>query len=207
MNSHDLYSEIDTHLLQDDSPSIYLNDIYSNPVFKQYPFDMLYDLKKTEQSPTHHAEGNVWNHTLLVVDEAAKLKSESKNQNAFMWAALLHDIGKPSTTKLRKGKITAYDHDKIGAELAKKFMKVFVDDETFINEVYQLIKYHMQILFVVKDLPFADIEGLKTNTNIKELAMLGLCDRTCRLGYDRAEEEKNIELFLEKVNIDNQRGN
>lgn len=32
---------------------------------------MLYNLKETEQSKVHHPEGNVWNHVLLVVDEAA----------------------------------------------------------------------------------------------------------------------------------------
>ena len=198
MSIHVLYSEIYKHLLEEERPSIFLNEIYNEPVFQEWPFKMLFVLKDTEQSPTHHAEGNVWNHTLLVVDEAAKLKDKSKNQIVFMWAALLHDIGKPATTKLRKGKITAYDHDKVGAELSKTFLKAFTNDISFINEVYQLIRYHMQILFVVKDLPFADIKGLKTNTDIKELALLGLCDRTGRLGYNRAEEEKNIELFLKK---------
>ena len=159
---------------------------------------MLYNLKKTEQSPIHHPEGNVWNHTLLVVDEAARVKFKSKNQAALMWASLLHDIGKPSTTKSRKGKLTAYDHDKVGAELSKDFLQVLSADAKLVNQVYQLIRYHMQILFVVKDLPFADIEGLKLNTDIKELALLGLCNRLGRKGFDRNKEEKNIELFLQK---------
>jgi putative nucleotidyltransferase with HDIG domain len=38
-----------------------------------------------------------------------------------MWAALLHDIGKPDTTKQYKGRITSYDHDKAGALIARKF--------------------------------------------------------------------------------------
>jgi putative nucleotidyltransferase with HDIG domain len=49
---------------------------------------------------------------LLVVDEAAKRKAYSTDQRVFMWAALLHDIGKPASTRLRKGRITAYNHDK-----------------------------------------------------------------------------------------------
>ena len=56
----------------------------------------------------------------------------------------------------------------------------------------------MQILFVVKDLPFADIEGLKLNTDIKELALLGLCNRIGRQGSDRTHEERNVDLFLQK---------
>lgn len=69
-----LYAEIEKHLLNDYNPSKYLNEIYNKPSFRQYPFIMLHKLKQTKQSPKHHPEGNVWNHTLLVVDEAAKIK-------------------------------------------------------------------------------------------------------------------------------------
>ena len=92
---------------------------------------MLYQLKRTDQSPLHHPEGNVWNHTLLVLDEAAKVRRISRDPKVFMWAALLHDIGKPETTRIRKGKITAYDHDKAGAELSKEFLRQFSDDAEF----------------------------------------------------------------------------
>ena len=198
MTALELYAEINKHLLEDEKPSVYLNEAFYKPIFKERPFDMLYKLKETEQSPIHHPEGNVWKHTLLVTDEAARLKQKSKNQAVLMWAALLHDIGKPTTSKMRNGRITAYDHDKVGAELAKAFLRIFTEDEKFVEEVSKLIRYHMQILFVVKDLPFADIEGLKLNTDIKELALLGLCNRLGRQGSDTAKEEKNVDLFLKK---------
>ncbi len=198
MTASELFKNIDKHLIEDEKPSVFLNDVYYDGHFKEYPFKMLFDLKNVEQSPIHHPEGNVWNHTLLVVDEAAKQKRKSKNQNAFMWAALLHDIGKTSTTQVRKGKITAYDHDKVGEKLSKEFLAAFMDDEKFVNEVSQLIRYHMQILFVVNNLPFADINGMKRNTDINEIALLGMCDRLGRTGYDRKKEEENIELFLRK---------
>ena len=198
MTCLELYAEINKHLLEDEKPSAYLNEAFYKPIFKERPFDMLYKLKETAQSPIHHPEGNVWKHTLLVTDEAARLKQKSKNQAVLMWAALLHDIGKPTTSKMRNGRITAYDHDKVGAELAKAFLRIFTEDEKFVEEVSKLIRYHMQILFVVKDLPFADIEGLKLNTDIKELALLGLCNRLGRQGSDTAKEEKNVDLFLKK---------
>ncbi|PKM73619.1 MAG: phosphohydrolase [Firmicutes bacterium HGW-Firmicutes-16] len=199
MTASELFKDIDKHLLEDEKPSVFLNDVYYDDHFKEYPFKMLFDLKSVEQSPIHHPEGNVWNHTLLAVDEAAKLKHKSKNQAAFMWAALLHDIGKATTTRERKGKITSYDHDKVGEELSEKFLLVFMDDEKFITEVSQLIRYHMQILFVVNNLPFADINGMKRNSDINEVALLGLCDRLGRTGYNRNKEEENIELFLRKA--------
>lgn len=192
-----LYAEIEKHLLNDYNPSDYLNGIYNNPSFRQYPFSMLHKLKQTMQSPKHHPEGNVWNHTLLVVDEAAKLKGESKSPKVFMWAALLHDIGKASTTKNKRGKITAYEHDIVGAKLAREFLLQFTLDEEFVDQVCGLIQYHMQILFVQNKLPFADIEGMKRDTNYREVGLLGLCDRLGRLNCNPKAEKKNIEQFLQ----------
>jgi len=194
----DLYADIERHLLQESKPSVYLKEIYHHPLFLQYPFTMLHQLESTRQSPVHHPEGNVWNHTLLVVDEASAVKSRSKNPVVFMWAALLHDIGKPSATRVQKGKITAYDHDKIGAELSREFLLEFTDDENFIHEVSALVRYHMQILFVLKNAPFADIQGMKRNTDVHEVALLGLCDRLGRTNCSRAEQESNIQLFLQR---------
>lgn len=196
-----IFSEINTHLLEDEIPSIYLNEISITALFEQYPLNMLNRLKGTEQSPKHHPEGNAWNHTMLVVDEAAKVKNKSQNQNVFMWAALLHDIGKPDTTKIRKGRITSYDHDKLGAQLTKKFLEEFTDDTAFIQDVAELVRWHMQILFVVNNLPFADVKTMKSKVDINEVALLGLCDRLGRTNTEREKEEETIKKFIEKCSI------
>jgi putative nucleotidyltransferase with HDIG domain len=197
----DIFTEIDTHLLEDDRPSLYFNEISETPLFYKYPIGLLNKLKHTDQSPKHHPEGNVWNHTMLVLDEAAKVKSQSNDKRVFMWAALLHDIGKPDTTRYNKGKITSYDHDKAGAEIARKFLSEFTDEEIFIEKVAELIRWHMQILFVVNNLPFADIKTMKKKTDFNEVALLGLCDRLGRTGAERSEEERNINMFLQKMRI------
>ncbi|MCH1984367.1 HDIG domain-containing protein [Ruminococcus sp. OA3] len=196
-NLYKLYSAIEFHLMQDERPSAYLQKIYDDPLFRQYPFDMLHQLKNTVQSPKYHPEGNVWNHILLVVDEAAKVKAQSKNPTAFMWAALLHDIGKAVTTQSKKGKITAHDHDKAGAKLARDFLSQFVEDHTLIDEVCGLVRYHMQILFVISGLKFADIEGMKWHTSVREVALLGMCDRLGRLGSNPRKEKDHINFFLQ----------
>lgn len=198
MTLQELYTEIDMHLCRDEKPSDYLCGLYRHPLFWAYPFSMLHALEKTKQSPVHHPEGNVWNHTMMVVDEAAKLKRKSRQPRVLMWAALLHDIGKPETTEERNGKITSYNHEKVGAKLSKEFLSAFTDDAKFINGVCQLILYHMQILFVVKDMRFADVQGIRANTDIAELALLGLCDRMGRTNSNIDEEEKNIDVFVGK---------
>jgi putative nucleotidyltransferase with HDIG domain len=195
---YDTFKEMDMHLKMDDKPSFYFNGLSNTPIFRSYPFNMLVDLKNTHQSKKHHPEGNVWNHTMLVLDEAAKVKEQSTDIRAFMWAALLHDIGKPGTTKVRKGRITAYGHDILGAELSGRFLREFTDDEAFVSKVVSFVRWHMQILYVVNDLPFADIKAMKAQSDIRDIALLGLCDRLGRAGRNRIEEESNIAKFMEK---------
>lgn len=57
---------------------------------------------------------------MQVIDAAAHNRIKSREPVVFMWAALLHDLGKAPTTRLRKGRITAYDHDRVGAEMAEE---------------------------------------------------------------------------------------
>lgn len=192
------FEALERHLMEDSRPSEYFKGLDEAGALREHPFSMLLHLKDAEQSPEHHPEGNVWNHTMLVIDEAAKAKEKSSNPRVFMWAALLHDLGKPGTTRVRKGRITSYDHDKLGAKLAFDFLSPFVNDTAFVEKVCALVRWHMQILFVVKDLPFADIPAMKSQTSIDDVALLGLCDRLGRLNPDREKEQRNVEAFLEK---------
>lgn len=192
-----IFAQMEKHLLEDSHPSVFFNAM-QGPECTAFPFSMLFALRGIEQSPKHHPEGNVWNHTMLVIDYAAGVKAQSSDSRVFMWAALLHDTGKAVTTKIRKGKITSYDHDKAGAELAVRFLEAFSDDREFIAKVAALVRWHMQILFVVNDLPFQDIEQMKRQTSVRDVALFGMCDRMGRLDADKPREEENIRIFLEK---------
>lgn len=192
-----LFYTLEWHLLNDKAPSEYCTSIVNTPDMEIYPFNLIKRMQATKQSPQHHPEGNVWNHTLLVIDQAAKRKQESTNPRVFMWAAMLHDLGKPVVTKARKGKITAYNHDKTGAVLAEEFLNTLHQEPAFITSVCNLVRYHMHILYVIKDLPFADINAMLESVDIYDIALLGLCDRLGRTGADRKAEEDNIRYFLQ----------
>ncbi len=59
----------------------------------------------------------------------------------------------------------------------------------------------MQILFVVKDMPWQNVEKMDEETSIEEIALLGKCDRLGRGDMNRntiEKEEKNVKAFLEK---------
>ncbi len=193
-----LFGEIQAHLLKDDAPSDYLNRISETEIFKGYPFSMLNRLKEIPQSPKHHPEGNVWNHTMLVVDMAAREKSRSSEPAAFMWAALLHDVGKADTTNDDKGRITAYNHEKVGSKQAEDFLKRFLEDDGQIRRIVSLIRWHMQILFVVKSMQFADIGSMVAEADPEEVALLGYCDRMGRHGADEQTEKENLKVFMAK---------
>lgn len=191
-------NEINKHLLEDESPSIYFNGL--DKALEEYPLNLLGKLKYIEQSPKYHLEGNVWNHTMMVVDEAAKVREQSHDTKVFMWAALLHDIGKPETTKVRKGRITSYDHDKLGANISKLFLENYTKDRDFITKVSMMVKYHMHMLYVLKGLPFGNLSQMIKDTDINDLALLCRCDRLGRIGADIQEETNNYNRFIQIIN-------
>jgi len=68
------------------------------------------------QEPEWHPEGDVWVHTLLVIDEARQRIDdlERPQQITVMLGALCHDLGKPSTTAFVDGRIRSIDHEQAG---------------------------------------------------------------------------------------------
>lgn len=192
------FDKISKHLLEDESPSLFFDDLDKELI--GYPLNLLSKLKDIDQSPKYHPEGNVWNHTMMVVDEAAKVRNQSHDSKAFMWAALLHDIGKLETTKVRRGRITSYDHDKVGASTSKSFLESYTNDRAFITKVSMLIKYHMHMLYVLKGLPFGNPTQMIKDTDIHDLALLCSCDRLGRIGADIDVEASNYNRFIEIIN-------
>jgi len=66
------FHEFEKHLMEDEKPSEYFNELIKSKKYPmEYPFTMISDLIKTEQNLEYHPEGSVWNHAMLVVDEAA----------------------------------------------------------------------------------------------------------------------------------------
>jgi tRNA nucleotidyltransferase (CCA-adding enzyme) len=78
----------------------------------------LLPLESTEQDPEWHPEGDVWTHTLQVVDEAARLveglEGDRPRRLAVMLGALCHDLGKPATTRFEDGRIRSRGHEEAG---------------------------------------------------------------------------------------------
>lgn len=194
--------DIEHHLLYDKKPSEYFNCLLQNGKLKKEPLNEIEKLKDVMQSKKHHPEGNVWNHTMLVVDNGAYYREYVNDKKAFMWALLLHDIGKIKTTKMRKGRWTSYNHDNVGSEEGYKFLKKLgCNDEEFIEKVRNLIKYHMHFLYIKNNLPFGNEKEMIKNVDINDITLVFLCDRLGRGGLDKEgklEIIASIHEFLEK---------
>ena len=69
-----------------------------------------------EQEPDWHPEGDVWTHTLMVVDKARELNADLERPQliAVMLGAVCHDLGKPSTTAVIDGRIRSMNHEEAG---------------------------------------------------------------------------------------------
>ena len=90
--------------------------------------------------------GTVWEHTLAVVENNAKAcrKGELKAYLPVRLACVLHDIGKIKTKTVGKdGRIHFYDHETVGADMARDIMKRMRYSNDIIDEVCFYVKYHM----------------------------------------------------------------
>lgn len=68
------------------------------------------------QEPEWHPEGDVWTHTLMVIDEARRRNEDLDRAPlaAVMLAAVCHDFGKPATTAVIDGRIRSLGHEEAG---------------------------------------------------------------------------------------------
>ena len=98
----------------------------------------LVPLADTPQPPEYHAEGDVAIHTRLAIEACP-----SGCDPDLLWAALLHDIGKPATTAHHEnGRITAYGHSKLGTEMAGDILNRFDMPAKRRERILWVIRHH-----------------------------------------------------------------
>ena len=197
----DIFKEFNSILINKEKPSIEIELLMNNADFKQSHLGILNKLKNVPQEKEFHPEGNVWNHTKLVIDNAAKVKSFSEDSNSFMWAALFHDIGKIETTKFIKGRYRSYNHDKVGKNVTKNILINYMDEEKA-NKIAEIVSFHMHHIYILKDLPFSNIPKLIKSKYYDDIIMLFICDKLGRGNntYDEKEKALNeVNIILDKL--------
>ena len=84
-------------------------------------------MRDCPQDPIHHAEGNVWIHTRMVLEALVALPRwralPTRERELVFAACLLHDIAKPWTTQVHDdGRVTARGHSAAGAIAARRVL-------------------------------------------------------------------------------------
>jgi tRNA nucleotidyltransferase (CCA-adding enzyme) len=118
-----IWGEMEKLLLQADRPSIgFALALDLGVVDRLWP--ELKALVGCPQEPAWHPEGDVWVHTLMVVDEARKRIADLTRgpATAMMLGAVCHDLGKPLTTALIDGRVRSPGHEERGVEPATQLL-------------------------------------------------------------------------------------
>jgi poly(A) polymerase len=96
-------------------------------------------MKGVEQPPQYHPEGDVWTHTLMLLDGLPPQASPT-----LAWAALLHDVGKPPTFRRAPDRIRFDNHADIGAQMARAIANRFRMSNEEIDQISAIVAQHMK---------------------------------------------------------------
>ena len=131
-------------LLNDARPSVFFRGLLASGELSE-ALPELAACVGVPQSPVHHPEGDVFEHTMLVVDCAAALREKAQYPLAFMLSALVHDLGKAVATQAHpEGKITAYGHEVAGLPLCREMLGRLNGDEALIAYAQNMMWLHMR---------------------------------------------------------------
>ena len=136
-------TELEKALLKAYKPSVFFEYLRKMNQL-DYWFKELKDIIGVQQNPQFHAEGDVWTHTMMVLDEAAKYRDKAENPKGFMLAALCHDYGKAICTEVVGGRIRSIGHETKGLPLVETFLNRITSETKLINYVLNLCALHMK---------------------------------------------------------------
>jgi len=114
-------------------------------------------MKGVEQPPEYHPEGDVFVHTLLLLE-----KLQAGGSKTLAWGALLHDVGKPPTFRVAPDRIRFDGHVEVGVKMAAEICRRlrFSNDET--DQILALVDNHMR---------FGDVQRMKQSSLKKFLRL------------------------------------
>jgi len=171
-----VYEEFKKLLLKADKPSIGFELMRELGVLRYFP--ELEALIGVEQEKRWHPEGDVWVHTMMVIDAMAKLKTgEEKRDLMLLYAALCHDFGKPATTEMIAGRIRSLGHEEAGIAPTQRFMSRLSNEQDFIDKILPLVAQHLKPSQLYHDRASkAAVRRLSTKVNIKDLVIVAKAD-------------------------------
>ncbi len=114
-------------------------------------------MKGVAQPPQFHPEGDVFVHTLLLLEHLPHTCSPT-----LAWGALLHDVGKPPTFRVAPDRIRFDQHVEVGVKMAEEICRRFRFSNEDTKQILALAQNHMR---------FADVQHMKDSTFKKFVRM------------------------------------
>lgn len=186
-------AEMRKALIKSENPSVFFRMLGEMDAL-DYWFPELSALIETQQAPEFHPEGNVFEHTMLVIDQAAKVRDRSDDPYAFMLTALCHDFGKAKTTFFneKKQRLVSYGHETAAKPSIDSFMDRLRLPNAVRAYVQNLTLLHMQPnMYVDNDATDYAFNNMFDKTkHAEDLLLLARCDHFGRgvpLDYARYE--------------------
>lgn len=137
-----VFAELRKLLLQGRRPSLGLAFLEGSELLRFFP--ELAAMVDVPQDPEWHPEGDVWVHTRMVVDVAATLRDGGDDDEALMFGALCHDLGKPATTFTDEdGRIRSPNHADEGVPLVEAWLGRLRAPAALIDRVAALVRHHL----------------------------------------------------------------
>jgi tRNA nucleotidyltransferase (CCA-adding enzyme) len=185
-----IWGELEKLLLRAARPSIGFALALELGVVDQL-FPELKALVGCQQEPEWHPEGDVWVHTLMVIDQARRRIDDldHADQLIVMLGAVTHDFGKPATTAWIDGRIRSLNHEEEGVAPATAFLDRLnihtFDGKDVRTQVLGLVAHHLKpgMLYKVRDtLTDGAFRRLAQKANLELLARLAKSDCLGRTG-------------------------
>ena len=190
-----IFGELHKALLKAREPSIFFEEMRHMGHLSLW-FPELEALIGVPQSPVHHPEGDVWTHTMMVLDAAAELRSGASYPEGFMMSALTHDFGKAVSTAAEGQKISAIGHEKTGVELTRQFLRRISNENKMERYVLNMVELHMK-----PNMLASDRAGQKSTSKMFDQSVcpgdLLLLAKADHLGKGNAEDYSPTEAFLQ----------
>lgn len=199
-----IWGEIEKLLLQAARPSIGFELALRLGVIAAL-FPEIRALVGCPQEPEWHPEGDVWIHTLMVIDQARTRIDDLPHpqQVAVMLGAVCHDLGKPPTTAFLDGRIRSIDHEQAGvAPAAAVLDRLNIDTLGGFDvrkHVLGITAHHLKPgMFGMSKTPVSDgaFRRLAQKVDLELLARVAKSDCLGRAGMFDCS---SMDLFLERA--------
>ena len=189
--SERIWMEIEKLLLQAPRPSTGFTLALDLGVIARL-FPEIQAMVGCQQEPEWHPEGDVWIHTLLVIDQA-RTRIDDLNRSrqlVVMLGAVCHDLGKPLTTAFLDGRIRSIDHEQAGVAPATAVLDRLnihtIDGFDVRKQVLGIVAHHLKPgMFRQSPTPVSDgaFRRLSEKVDLELLARVAKSDCLGRTGH------------------------